>query len=230
MGVSAPAQSVAIAPDGKTLATGAADARVQVWDLTRKKKMRTLEVPPSHQNPRRNGVGTVAFSPDGKLLAAGFGTRTWFDGQPHDQWACVWDWASGQRLAVLPHKNTVAGVAFSRDGRFLATASHDFTVRLWSVGDWRATRHWSGPDFFTSVAFAPDSATLAAGCCDGLIRIWKLDTSAAAVAAGAAQWPQQLRHGPVVRSRRPDTGLGELGSHAQVVGLRQRTHPAVVAS
>jgi WD40 repeat protein len=43
----------------------------------------------------------------------------------------VWDWASGQERARLTHKKSVRGVAFSPDGRLLATASYDDSASLW---------------------------------------------------------------------------------------------------
>jgi WD40 repeat protein len=74
------------------------------------------------------GVNAVAFSPDGKLLAAGYS-----DGD-----ARLWNPATGQTVAVpLPSgtgsAGSVSGVAFSPDGKFLATADTDGTVRMWQM-------------------------------------------------------------------------------------------------
>ncbi|HEV3263684.1 MAG TPA: hypothetical protein VG013_43010, partial [Gemmataceae bacterium] len=173
------AYRVAFSPDGKTLATGGEDSRLQIWDVGTKQLIRTLGVKPHEPDMPRNTVGALSFSPDGKLLAAGFGWRQWFVNEDHEQWARIWDWTSGREIARLPHKNTVAGLAFSPDGHLLATASHDRGVRLWSVASWRQTRHWNGPDTFDSVAFAPGGGILAAGGGDGLIRLWKVDSGAA---------------------------------------------------
>ena len=74
------------------------------------------------------------------------------------------------------HEKESASVAFSLDGKRLASGSWDKTVRIWSVEDPKA-----GPvllrgygNSVTSVAFSPDGRTLASGSRDKTVRIWKL--------------------------------------------------------
>ena len=69
-------------------------------------------------------MNAVAFSPDGTLLAAGYGNGT----------IRLWDPASGQPAGpALQAGSAVNGVAFSPDGKVLASADADGTVRLWDV-------------------------------------------------------------------------------------------------
>ena len=88
-------------------------------------------------NPANGGVGAVAFSPDGKLLATGYGNG----------YVRLWDPATGQAIGAPLLADTspqgqggVSGVAFSPDGKLLATAGGDGYVRLWNP----ATRQAAG--------------------------------------------------------------------------------------
>jgi RNA polymerase sigma factor (sigma-70 family) len=108
---------VAFSPDGKILAVGSHDPAVHLWDVATAKELRQLPT----GLPR---VDTLAFTPDGKQLAVGCGATI-----------RIWDPATGKEQQPLPARvdGRTWGMAYSRDGKYLATGSESAVVRLWDL-------------------------------------------------------------------------------------------------
>jgi WD40 repeat protein/predicted Ser/Thr protein kinase len=70
------------------------------------------------------------------------------------------------------HNYSVFSVAFSPDGRLLASGSQDWTVKVWDVGSWREIATLNHMGWVLSVTFSPDGRFLASGCGDQTARIW----------------------------------------------------------
>jgi len=105
-------------------------------------------------------VRSVAFTPDGTTLAAAGGNTS--DFAIH-----IWDVASGQSIGILGgHSNIVWGVAFSPDGKLLASVSSDGTAQVydWRTGDVEKILNF--PAQVVSVGFSPDGQALAVGGVD----------------------------------------------------------------
>ena len=114
-------------------------------------------------------VGSIAFSPDGRFVAAGSGFPLYLY---HAGAVKVWDVAAAREVASFTGLGGgVPGLAFSPDGRTLAAAIQRSPVRLWEVGTWREVRGLAHPGC-DALAFAPDGRTLATGGVDHTIRLW----------------------------------------------------------
>jgi sugar lactone lactonase YvrE len=108
-------------------------------------------------------AGTMAFSPDGKLLATG-GVSS----------IELWNTAKRNKVGELVgHDGMVYAVAFSPDNKLLASASSDGTVRLWDVAAAKELAKLEGhKQEVRSVCFSPDGSTLASGGADYKVRLW----------------------------------------------------------
>jgi WD40 repeat protein len=107
-----------ISPDGSRLATGEQDENVHEVDrITGREVARFVA-------PGTKGFGTIAYSPDGRLIAAGDG---------HSM--CLWEVTSGRLLRTVDqvHGGDVDNLTFSPDGRLLASSRSDATVLIWDV-------------------------------------------------------------------------------------------------
>lgn len=141
--------SVNISRDGKFVAAGAGwwdqPGEIGIWDLATRKALRRF--------PEELGVASVAFSPDGSLLASGSWTG-------HVR---LLDWFGRKEVADFPVAG-VARVAFSPDGTLLASATEAKTVQLWDVAERRLLANLEGDLFrFHYVTFTPDGKRLLAG-------------------------------------------------------------------
>lgn len=162
--VASPVGSIKFSPDDKLLAVG----RYQEVRLTDAGTGRVMATLPGHGDL----VRSLAFSPDGKWLAAA-GGRPLAAGEVK-----LWDVQTRQLLRTLQgHSDCIYSVAFSPDGRLLATGSYDKLAKLWDVQSGKESKNLKDHiDAVFAVAFSPDGKWLATGSQDRTVKIWDVSS------------------------------------------------------
>jgi WD40 repeat protein len=163
---------ISYSPDGKTVISEWRQ-ELSFWDVAAGK-----EVGPAIRLEKPRGLA-VALSPDGRLLASGGIVHRSRDGVV-DPAIRLYEVATGRVVATLiGHEETTLGLAFSPDGRWLASGSGDqwsagdHTVRIWSVATGKELRRFDGHrGRVNAVAFAPDGRSVVSGSEDATALVW----------------------------------------------------------
>jgi WD40 repeat protein len=181
-----PVHAACFSADGKRIFSAGGDQMVKAWDAETPQEMRVLL---KHEMR----VSSVAFSPDGTRIVSG----------SFDRSLKVWDTASGEVLAQMGkhtieeryppqfgeevggvktvktihgHTSYVTSVAFSPDGKTVASGGMDDRARIWDAAGGTELLELKHAGPVSSVAFSPDGALLATGSWDDLVRIWDAKT------------------------------------------------------
>ncbi|KAI0434035.1 WD40-repeat-containing domain protein [Xylaria sp. FL1042] len=201
-GHSRPVMAVAFSPDGKLVASGCWDD-VKIWNLVTATAGTTLDM------PKGRPIHVVVFSPNGRLVASVSGNTIKLSDSAtgtelhmlrgHDVmvdyvifspdskmvastafWTVkIWNPDTGEALCTLKHPHPVYAVAFSLDGKLLASASggldastSDVTVRLWNLTRGGARTLQDHLPRVNVIAFSPNGRLVAYASDDGTVRLW----------------------------------------------------------
>lgn len=152
-------EKIAISPDGKTLAAGAADGNVLIYNLAAANQKSTLLVKSGKP------VTALAFSSDQKYIAFG----------DEEGKVIIWDLISKTQYADLTaHESKVSEIKFNGINTLMATAGFDRTAKIWPlkfINDLPISLR-DHDDWVSSVAFSPDNQSIATASYDKLVRVW----------------------------------------------------------
>jgi WD40 repeat protein len=168
-------RTLAFSEDGRHLAWAEGDRNVGMWDVASRRVLHWDQLRIGHEDP----VWSVAFSPDGALLASGLGNMQ----KTQDPSVILWDVATGREVRRLAgHSSSVLALAFSVDGRLLASGTWvDGGAKVWDVKTGEELLNLPHNCSVYAVAFSPDGALLATGTgryagAGAVVKLWSVRT------------------------------------------------------
>ena len=161
-GHAGPIMQLLFSPDGSMLASASFDYSIGLWDVAARKVRYKLV------RPGGRGIRSIAFSPDGRVLAATAGAEGLI---------ALWDAATRNNIADLPmvHAPTVNVLTFSPDGEILASGGPEGTVIVRNAATGKLYERLPHTGSISSLAYWHDGSVLAASTYRGRIEVW--DTS-----------------------------------------------------
>jgi WD40 repeat protein/tetratricopeptide (TPR) repeat protein len=155
---------VSVSPDGNSVASASTDKTVKLWSKEGK-LLKTFNHP--------DGVTSVSFSPDGKTIATGCADRTIRIWQVDNDKSAIPYGIAPLHGILSGHRDIVTSVSFSPDGKTLASASHDNTVKIWNLANKKLLQTLTGhKDWVLGVSFSPDGQTIASASADKTVKLW----------------------------------------------------------
>ncbi len=152
--------SIAIAPNGKMIASGSVDLTVKIWDTATKECLASME---GHDGE----VKALAFSPDGKFLASGEMYKK----------VKIWDTATHKETTMYTDiEGAVTGLVYSVDGKRLFGSSKDSFARVWTIGSLADAKKLAHSYPVNGIAISPDGKLLATMDDGGNVSLWNTTT------------------------------------------------------
>jgi WD40 repeat protein/transcriptional regulator with XRE-family HTH domain len=156
-----PIWGLAFSPNGQTLVTGSMNGQLKLWNMENGTLLWTTRL--------ATNTHGLAFAPNGDMLATCGGT---------DMLVRIWSLQSDSEIQMLAHPSPLCSVAWSPDGRLIASGDFEGRIHIWNVETRQPILSMQTQErhnkWIPTLAFAPTGNMLASGSGDGTIKLWEV--------------------------------------------------------
>ena len=179
LGHASPVSTLAFSSDEQMLASGDGSGEIKLWDA--KTGQGLSAIAEANNLKEAPGVGALAFSPDGKLLAAALVVTEDITKNPNPKsktQIAIWELSSGRQVQTLPSQDIrVDTIAFSPDSRMLASGGASNIVTLWDVASGKVSTAFTGKaEVVNVIRFTTDGAEMMSGNWGTSLTAWSVST------------------------------------------------------
>lgn len=160
--------SLAVSPDGKTLASSSENGTIKWWNLDfTQVKTGSITLPSKSLPGSESAINSIAFTPDGKVLISG----------DRDGRIDCWDLNTGKlQNSLLAHTEAIKSIGISSDGYFIASTGEEKNIKVWRFHNQELVYTFGEKDWINAIAFCPTNQVIASGGKNQNVKLWSLRT------------------------------------------------------